>query len=358
MNSMQTLLITLFLILLSSCNGTKSSDQTKKQERSKTNVQLVRISEPINGSMFAQGENIDVNIKLVSDTLNLDSIVLYVDNIRINNLQNLNYTLNTQSLALGSKQIRATAWLNGSRQTASVGVKIKANTEPKPMKYRVINTFSHDKEAYTQGLFYLNGQLIESTGQKGLSTLRKVEVKTGKVIQSVNLDRQYFGEGTTYFDGEIYQITWTSRKGFVYDPKTFDLIRTFDYLTQGWGLTTMDNMLIMSDGSNILYFLEPKSFSEIKRVEVYNNRGPVNQLNELELINGKVYANIYQTDKMVIINPNTGLVEAEIDFSGLLSEADKHRNIDVFNGIAWDEENQRLFVTGKNWPKLFEVEIY
>jgi glutamine cyclotransferase len=120
----------------------------------------------------------------------------------------------------------------------------------------------------------------------------------------------------------------------------------------------MDNMLIMSDGSNILYFLEPKSFSEIKRVEVYNNRGPVNQLNELELINGKVYANIYQTDKMVIINPNTGLVEAEIDFSGLLSEADKHRNIDVFNGIAWDKENQRLFVTGKNWPKLFEVEIY
>jgi glutamine cyclotransferase len=308
--------------------------------------------------MFALGDNIDINLKLVSDSLNPDSIVLFVDDIRINNLQNLNYTLSTESLALGSKQIRATAWLNGNRQTASVGIKLKANSAPKQMRYRVINTYSHDIEAYTQGLFYYNGQFIESTGQKGLSSLRKVEIISGKVLQSVNLDRQYFGEGTTFINGEIYQITWTSRKGFVYDPQTFDLIRTFDYLTQGWGLTTMDDMLIMSDGSNILYFLEPKSFSEIKRVEVYNNRGSVNLLNELEFINGKVYANIYQTDKMVIINPHTGLVEAEIDFSGLLSEADKHKYIDVFNGIAWDEENQRLFVTGKNWPKLFEVEVY
>ena len=176
-------------------------------------------------------------------------------------------------------------------------------------------------------------------------------------MQSINLERQYFGEGATIINNEIYQITWTSRKGFVYDPATFNLIRTIDYPTQGWGLTTVGDKLVMSDGSNILYYLEPKSFSEIKRVEVYNDQGPVSQLNELEYIDGKIYANIYLTNKIVIIDPQTGMVDAEVDFSSILPQADRHANIDVFNGIAWDKENRRLFVTGKNWPKLFEVKI-
>ncbi len=351
------ILLLFALSVLAACNGSKSPERTSKNI-SKEDVQLIKISEPTNGTMFALGETFDIVLKQVNDSLKPDSIILFVDNNRIANLQDLNYLLSTDKLSLGARQIRATAWHNGSRQTASVGVRLRANKAPSIMKYRVKNSYPHDIEAYTQGLFYHNGKIIESTGQKGFSSLRRVDLKTGKVLQSVNLDRQYFGEGATYINGEIYQITWTSRKGFVYDPKTFDLIRTFDYLTQGWGLTTKDDMLIMSDGSNILYFLEPKSFSEIKRVEVYNHQGPINQLNELEYINGKVWANIYQTEKVVIIDPQTGQVEAEIDFSGLLSEADKHRNIDVFNGIAWDEENQRLFVTGKNWPKLFEVEVY
>ena len=350
-------LTSILLLTLWGCNGTKSPERTVPV-RPQTDTQLIRIAEPINGTMFALGEEVEVSLQLVSDTLQPDSIVLLVDNTRIGSIQGLSHTINTETFSLGVRQIRATAWYKGNRQTASVGIRLRANREPRQMRYRVVNTFPHDIEAYTQGLFYHKGQLIESTGQKGSSTLRRVELKTGKVLQSVNLDRRYFGEGATYINGEIFQITWTSRKGFVYDPETFDLKRTFDYLTQGWGLTTKDDMLIMSDGSNILYFLEPNTFQELKRIEVYNHQGPVTQLNELEFIRGKVYANVYQTDKIVIIDPQTGMVEAEVDFTELLSPADRHRNNDVFNGIAWDEENERLFVTGKNWPKLFEVKIF
>jgi glutamine cyclotransferase len=345
------------LLTLTACNGSRTPDNTSEAKKPFV-LQVIRIEEPINGSMFAQGETVIVKLKILSDTLKPDSIILFVDNNRLTQLNDLAYEINTQSLTLGNNQIRATAWLDGQRQTASVGIRIKSSKPPRRMGYRVIQTYPHDKEAYTQGLFYYNGYLIESTGQKGSSSLRRVELKTGKVLQSVNLHQKYFGEGTTLYNGEIYQLTWTSRKGFVYDPENFNLIREFDYLTQGWGLTTKSDTLIMSDGSNILYFLEPKSFTEYKRVEVYDSNGPVSQLNELEYIHGKVYANVYQTDKIVIIDPASGMVEAQVDFTGLLSSSDKHRNIDVFNGIAWDEENQRLFVTGKNWPKLFHVEIF
>ncbi len=349
--------IALILVAFFGCNGAKSPERKTSQPQTKAPLQVVRITGPTNGSLIALGEPIEISLKQVTDSISADSIILFVDNTRIGAMEGLTHNLSTESLVLGTRQIRATAWLNGERQTASVGIRIKANKPPKQLKYKVINTYPHDINAYTQGLFYFNGHLIESTGQKGSSTLRRVDIKTGKVLQSINMERQYFGEGATIINNEIYQITWTSRKGFVYDPTTFNLIRTFDYPTQGWGLTTVGDKLVMSDGSNILYYLEPKSFSEIKRIEVYNDQGPVNQLNELEHIDGKIYANIYLSNKIVIIDPQTGMVEAEVDFSGILSPADRHSNIDVFNGIAWDKENRRLFVTGKNWPKLFEVKL-
>ncbi len=338
--------------------GCGESAQQKQSRTVKPEVlQLVSFTEPQNGALFNQGDEVRVSLKLRHDTIQPDSVILYIDNDCLGRLEGLNYHLATESLSLGTKQLRATAWYKGQRQTASVGIKLKTQIAPKKMSYRIVNTFPHDMEAYTQGLFFHNGQLIESTGQRGMSSLRRVELTTGKVLQSVNLDRQYFGEGATLYNNEIYQITWTSRKGFVYNAETFTLIRTFDYPTQGWGLTTMGNRLVMSDGSNVLYFLEPQSFKELHRIEVFDDQGPVNQLNELEWIDGKIYANIYLSDKIVIIDPATGRVEAEADFAGLLKDSDKHRNIDVFNGIAWDSEGKRLFVTGKNWPKLFEVKL-
>lgn len=343
-----------FAILVSCGNQT---EQKRSQAVKRETVNLIRFTEPSHGKLFQLGDEICIKLKLIDENVQPDSIILYVDNHRQGKVEGTTYCFETHQLSLGTKQLRATAWLNGTRQTASVGIKLKSDTPPKSLRYRVVNVFPHDAEAYTQGLFFYEGNLIESTGQRGMSSLRRVELSTGKVLQSVNLDRSYFGEGTTLYNDEIYQITWTSRKGFVYDAQTFNLKRTFNYPTQGWGLTTAHEQLVMSDGSNVLYFLEPQSFTEQSRIEVYDNNGPVNQLNELEWIDGKIYANIYLSERMVIIDPTTGRVEAEVDFSNLLDNKDKHANIDVFNGIAWDGAKRRLFVTGKNWPKLFEVKL-
>ncbi|MDD2549132.1 MAG: glutaminyl-peptide cyclotransferase [Bacteroidales bacterium] len=357
MKTVQIIVIVAFELLFNACNSSKTNSTTTQKTQKTKRISLVKVIEPSNGELFTQGEPVNFTIKHINDTIIPDSVILFINNNRIGATKTLSKSFETRSLRLGKHQLKATAWLNGHRQTASVGIKLKANAPPKQYGYSIVNTFPHDIEAYTQGLFYHKEHLIESTGQIGMSSLRQVEIETGKIIQSVNLERQYFGEGTTIYDNEIYQITWTSRKGFVYEPETFNLIRTFDYPTQGWGLTTIEDKLVMSDGSNTLYFLEPKSFAEISRIEVYNHVGPVNQLNELEYIDGKIYANVYLTDLIVIINPETGMVEAEVDLSNLLNPSDRHRNIDVLNGIAWDKQNSRLFVTGKNWPKLFEITI-
>ena len=346
-----------FQTLLISCSNGNSPQKVTNEIRTNS-VRLIRIDYPINGSMFDLGDNIKIDLSLLNDSIQLDSVVFFVDNERVGVFNGLSIQFNTSHLKLGTRQLRTTAWHKGERQTASVGVKLKSNISPRRLSYRVINTYPHDKQAYTQGLFFYDGHLIESTGQPGESTLRRVELKTGKVIQSVNLERQYFGEGATLFNDKIYQLTYTSRKGFVYDAKTFQLIRSFDYITQGWGLVSYGDKLIMSDGSNILYVNEPESFTEVSRIEVFDNNGPVNYLNEMEIINGKIWANVYQSNRIVIIEPTTGIVEAEVDFTGILKKEDTHRNIDVFNGIAWDEKSNRLFVTGKYWPKLFEVEVF
>lgn len=354
LNSFYALAAIFAITLFASC-----AEETKnqKKESKQTSLQAIRITEPTNGKLVTKGENVVITLKLLNESVLPDSTFLFVDSQNLGKFEGNSKIIETENLKLGTRQIRATAWLKGDRQTASVSIMIKPNNSPKKLGYRIVNTFPHDKEAYTQGLFYLNGFLIESTGQQGESSLRKVELKTGKVLKSSTLERKYFGEGCALINGKIYQLTWTSRKGFIYDAENFNVLGTFDYPTQGWGLATANNQLVMSDGSHVLYFLEPENFSEIRRVEVYDSNGPVSQLNELEYIDGKIWANVYQTDLVVVIDPETGAVETEINFKGLLKPSDRHSNIDVLNGIAWDSESRRLFVTGKNWPKLFEVEV-
>ncbi len=344
----------IFTLLAHSCSESKNqpNDQPKA-----VSAQVIRIIEPNNGKLYSQGEKISLQVKVLSDSISLDSLFLSVNAANYGKIISNQITVETEKLKLGTHQLRATAWHKGTRHTASVGVVIKSAFKPQQYTYRVVNTYPHDKEAYTQGLFYYNGYLVESTGQYGQSSLRKVELNTGKVIKSSNLERQYFGEGCALIDGKIYQLTWTTRKGFIYDAESFGLISTFDYPTQGWGLTAMGTKLVMSDGSNILYILEPQNFAEVRRIEVYDNAGPVMQLNELEYIDGKIWANVYQTDRIVIIDPETGTVEAELNLSGILPNADRHANVDVLNGIAWDSITKRPFVTGKNWPKLFEIRV-
>jgi glutamine cyclotransferase len=230
-----------------------------------------------------------------------------------------------------------------------------ASTTTPSYTYEVIKVYPHDQNAFTQGLTMDKVILYEGTGLWGNSTLRRVDLETGSVLQMHILAKEFFGEGITVFQNQIIQLTWQSRKGFVYDKQSFDLLQEFSYPTQGWGITNDGTKLIMSDGTANLYFLNAETFEKIGQVEVHNNE-PVTNLNELEYINGDVYANIWQTDKIAIINPNTGQVKAWIDLTNIYMPETNDPN-NVLNGIAYDTENDRIFVTGKKWSQLFQIKI-
>ncbi len=223
--------------------------------------------------------------------------------------------------------------------------------------YKLVNTYPHDRNAFTQGLAFENGVLYEGTGLRGRSTLRRVELETGNILQIRKLPPQFFGEGVTIYNSKIIQLTWRSNVGFVYDKESFKLLQEFNYPTEGWGITYDGKRLIMSDGTSTLHFLDPKTFKQIGRVKVYDKRGPVTKINELEYVQGQIYANIWPTDRIARIAPKTGQVTGWIELAGLLSLQDRSPLVDVLNGIAYDAENDRLFVTGKLWPKIFEIKL-
>ncbi len=223
--------------------------------------------------------------------------------------------------------------------------------------YRVVNAFLHDPNAFTQGLVFADGFIYEGTGLRGESSLRIVDLDSGTVLKQVRLQRRYFGEGITIFDDRIMQLTWESSVGFVYDKEHLTYQGNFSYPTEGWGLTHNGRHLILSDGTANLYFLDPETFDRIGQLPVRDERGLVKGLNELEFINGEIFANVWKTDMIVRINPDSGRVVGRIDLSGLLDPKDRHPQAGVLNGIAYDAQNDRLFVTGKHWPKLFEIKL-
>ncbi len=220
----------------------------------------------------------------------------------------------------------------------------------------VVKTFPHDPNAFTQGLDYFGGYLYESTGRRRQSTLRQVAIETGKVVRSVKLPDESFGEGLTIFHGKIYQLTWLEKTGFIYDLRTFRKLGTFPYNTEGWGLTHDDTSLILSDGTNRLQYIDPTSFQVTKTLEVFAGSEAVTNLNELEFIRGEIWANIWHSDRIARIDPKSGQVTAWIDLTAI-AEPETREQEDVLNGIAWDPGRQRLFVTGKNWSKLSEIAV-
>jgi len=223
--------------------------------------------------------------------------------------------------------------------------------------YQIVNSYPHDNNAFTQGLVYYEGDFYEGTGLNGRSSLRKVDLETGNVLQNINLENKYFGEGITLFEDKLIQITWKAQTGFVYDRESFAKLQEFNYPTDGWGLTHDGEYLIMSDGSDSLFFLDPKTFEEVNRIEVRDRERPIDKLNELEYINGEIYANIWMSDRIVRISPKTGQVLGWIDLSGLRASSLIGDRDAVLNGIAYDPQNDRLFVTGKLWSNLFEIEV-
>ena len=227
--------------------------------------------------------------------------------------------------------------------------------EPVHYTYNVVNVYPHNKTAFTQGLVFEDSFLYEGTGLYGQSTLRRVELETGNITQLYSLPDQFFGEGITIFENKIVQLTWRSGKGFVYEKSSFDLLQEFKYPTQGWGITHNGSALIMSDGTATLYFLDPETFQTIGQIEVHDEE-PVALLNELEYIHGRVYANIWKEDKIAIIDPQTGQVMGWIDLTGI-NDSENQNTGSVLNGIAYDQNGDRLFVTGKRWSKLYEIEL-
>jgi glutamine cyclotransferase len=223
--------------------------------------------------------------------------------------------------------------------------------------YKVIKVYPHDPESYTEGLAFQGGMLYESSGRYGLSDLREVALESGRVAKLHKLPDVYFGEGLTVYNNTLFQLTWESGVGFIYDIKSFALDEVFSYQGEGWGLTTDGQRLIVSDGTANLQFWDPKTLEPIGSVQVNDHGKSIDNLNELEYIQGQVYANVWQTDKVAIINPQDGQVSAWLDLSGLLQLTDFKGEADVLNGIAYDEQNDRLFVTGKLWPYLFQIKM-
>ena len=242
-------------------------------------------------------------------------------------------------------------FLPGQRRGAA-----PAGTPAPTYSYEVVRSYPHDRNAFTQGLIFRDGGFYEGTGLNGRSGIRKVKLETGEVLQSKPLGPQYFGEGITDWKGSLVQITWQSEIGFVYDMKSFEQTKTWSYTGEGWGLTHDDTRIIMSDGSSSLRFIDPATMKETGRLPVVDAGRPVERLNELEFVKGEILANVWQTERIAKISPKDGRVTAWIDLSGLLPPVER-AGTDVLNGIAYDETGDRLFVTGKLWPRVFEIKL-
>ncbi|MFK5878940.1 MAG: glutaminyl-peptide cyclotransferase [Flavobacteriaceae bacterium] len=293
----------------------------------------------------------------------IDSVLVSIDGKLIKSNANFNATIDINDYKLGRHTITAIAFYTNKTKKLSNTVIFMADKAPHLYTYKIINSYPHDKNAYTQGLEIHNGFLYESTGKNGKSSLRKVELKTGKVLQQIDLDNQYFGEGMTRFGNQIFMLTWQKGIGFIYNFETFEQKGTFKYKNsiQGWGLTNDGERLIKTDGTERIWFLNAKTQAEESFIEAYTNKREVAQLNELEYIDGKIYANIYQQNSILIVDATTGKVEGVADLNGLKAEMEKTQKLapqeEVLNGIAYDKENKKLYVTGKNWGKLFEIEL-
>ncbi len=264
----------------------------------------------------------------------------------------------TKKYSTGNKQLLFTFYW-GDTLSVSRGkyFELLSDIEPDFYTFKIINKWKHNNKSYTQGLEFFDGFLYEGTGNYGESMLYKIDIDKNEIVQSLNLPKEVFGEGITIINGKIYQLTWRSNTGYAYDKNTLNKLYEFNYPTEGWGLTNNGKELIMSDGSENIYFLDTEFIQETHKLQVYDNNGPKKNLNELEYIDGLIYANVYGTEEIVVFESETGKVVKRIDLTGILNKNDIKAPIDVLNGIAWDSIKKRLIVTGKWWPYFYEIEL-
>ncbi len=309
-------------------------------------------------SMYNATDKVDFTL-LNNNNKTIDSVVYFANNERISAVKgNGKFTLDLTEKKLGYQNIKALVYFEGDTISTQTRVEVAAAIAPKLLKYTVVNTYSHDVAAFTEGYEFYRDTLVESTGQNGKSYFAKVDFKTGKAYKKVGLDQQYFGEGITILNDKLYQLTWQNGEGFIYDANTLKKIKTFRYdkVVEGWGMTNDGKVIYHSDGTEKIWTMDPETLKLIDFVNVYTNDSKIKSINELEWINGKIYGNIWQKDAIAVINPKTGAVESVLDLSALRALV-TNKEAEVLNGIAYNKKTNTIFVTGKNWNKTFEIRV-
>ena len=306
-----------------------------------------------NKKIFIPGDTLKISLKK-NTKQEYDSIAYYKDDKKITSVHKI-------GRKLGDKKITVRLFKKNNFRENSVNIRVLSQLTPKLFTYKIINEHPHDINSYTQGLEFYDNRLFESIGLRGESALKEIEYKSGKVVRNLPIDDSYFAEGITLLDQKIYQLTWQSKIGFIYDLESFELINSFQYKKsiEGWGLCNDGKLIYKSDGTSKIWIIEPDTLEEIDFIQVTTNKSIISKINEMEWINGKIYANTYQFNKdiIIIIDPETGSVEGVVDFNGLKKKVKNHPKIDVLNGIAYNKNTNTIFMTGKNWNKLFEVKI-
>lgn len=355
---LKILLVFFSFLFFTSCDEEKREELPKKKEVSLTPVnQLVNFLYPTTNSMLTFGDSLSLKYKVLGNPL--DSVVVKLNNKSLYSLPSLPKIFYVDFETVGRHQLIFTFYRGGESQNVFREVSVMSDVEPKKLSYKVIKRYSHDREAYTQGLEFVGKDFYESTGQYGVSDFRKVKLNSGEIIKKVPVSGEYFAEGLTYFKDKFYQLTWQKGICLTYDKNMSPIAsRRLPFETEGWGLTHNDTCLIMSNGSENIYFLDSETLLPLKTLAIYNNTGKVLSLNELELVEGFLFANIYQSNNIAIIDLNTGKCIAMLNMKGLLEDRFVVENqTDVLNGIAYNKQNKTLYVTGKNWPFLYQIEI-
>lgn len=355
------LLLSAIILSFACCRkNTHTSAETSVVNKAAPQNNLTVLKSPLSGSEYKLGETVKIELEFDTALAVIDSVRITGLNEQITFRENYGTMLwSTTKARAGMNNIRiAVHFADGTSESHNSGFLLAPEKPPVNYTYSIINKFPHDDEAYTQGLFFHDGRLYESTGLEGSSSLRITEIATGKVIKMIPLSSEIFAEGITNVNGMIYQVTWQNRTGFVYDINTLEQIRSFGYrINEGWGLVYDGRNVIMSDGSSYLYFMEPEHFTQVDMVQVYDSQGPVDSINEMEYIDGRIYANIYGENYIVIIDPLTGTVTGKLDLDRLMPRAFRGDLAKVLNGIAWNPSTGNLYVTGKNWPELYEISV-
>ncbi|MBE8726550.1 glutaminyl-peptide cyclotransferase [Flavobacterium hungaricum] len=328
-------------------------------EKNKGENSLFTIDDSAFPAHFTQKEPLTIGI-LNPKSKEIDSVAYFINDQRVGSTKGAkDFRFELIDQKLGYQYLKATVYFGDDSSDATKRIELVSDIEPKLLKYKVVNTFSHDKKAFTEGLEFYNDTLYESTGQEGASFIKKYDYKTGKVFKQIDLDQQYFGEGITFVNGKLFQLTYKNKKGFIYDAKTLKLEKTFDFEKdiEGWGMTNDGKNIYQTDGTEKIWKVDPANQKMIDYVNVYSGSSKIKAVNEIEWINGKIYANIWFKDAIAVVNPNSGAVEQILDLSGLRKTMTDITTDDVLNGIAYNPKTKTIFVTGKNWSKMFEITV-